>query len=320
MGAGRTINSPMNFFNNRGKQVPKSIGLGGQGVNLLFGDQQENEKFFDCHIEKILPNKYQPRAHFDHDELHELADSIRVNGVIQPLIVTPSGKNGIFHLIAGERRLRASKLAGLSTVPVIIRDVQNEDSMLELAIIENVQRTDLNPIEEADAYNRLIEKFGYTQEETAKKVGKNRSTITNMLRLLNLPSFIKDDIISGTLSEGHARSLLRLNDDPSKQKEIRDQIVKNKLSVRQTEKIIRKIHPSAPKPSFNSSSDQIPTAYLGVLSNQLLNKLNSNVKIHQNGKRGKIEIEYYSLDDLERLICIILNQSSPDDIHLHPLV
>jgi ParB family transcriptional regulator, chromosome partitioning protein len=318
-GAGRTINSPMNFFNNRGKQVSKSTGLG-QGVSLLFGDQQENEKFFDCQIEKILPNKYQPRTNFNHDELHELADSIRVNGIIQPLIVTPSGKNGIFHLIAGERRLRASKLAGLSTVPVVIRDIDNEDSLLELALIENVQRTDLNPIEEADAYNKLIEKFGYTQEETAKKVGKNRTTITNMLRLLSLPSFIKDDIISGSLTEGHARSLLRLNDDPVQQKEIRDQIVKGKLSVRQTERIIRKIHNTLPaKPSFGSSSAQIPTAYLSVLSNQLLNKLNSNVKIHQNGRRGKIEIEYYSLDDLERLISIILNSSFPDDVHMQPL-
>jgi ParB family chromosome partitioning protein len=308
----------MNFFNNRGKQVSKSTGLG-QGVSLLFGDQQENEKFFECQIEKILPNKHQPRANFNHDELHELADSIRVNGIIQPLIVTPSGKNGIFHLIAGERRLRASKLAGLSTVPVVIRDVHNEDSLLELALIENVQRTDLNPIEEADAYNRLIEKFGYTQEETAKKVGKNRTTITNMLRLLNLPSFIKEDIVSGSLTEGHARTLLRLNDEPSKQKEIRDQIVKNKLSVRQTEKIIRKLQASPAKPSFSGGADQIPPAYLNVLSNQLLNKLNSNVKIHQNGRRGKIEIEYYSLDDLERLISLILNQSSLDNVHKHSL-
>ena len=289
--------------------MPKSTGLG-QGVNLLFGDQQENEKFFDCHVDKILPNKYQPRSNFDQDELHELADSIRTNGIIQPLIVTPSGKNGIFHLIAGERRLRASKLAGLSTVPVVIRDIQNEDSLLELAIIENVQRTDLNPVEEAEAYNRLIEKFGYTQEETAKKVGKNRATIANMLRLLNLPSFIKDDIVSGALSEGHARSLLRLNDDPLRQKEIRDQIVKNKLSVRQVEKIIRKTQPSSPRPSSRGITEQIPSSYLGALSNQLLNKLNSNVKIHQNGSRGKIEIEYYSLDDLERLIGVILNQSS----------
>jgi ParB family chromosome partitioning protein len=300
--------------------VPKSTGLGGQGVNLLFGDQQENEKFFDCHVEKILPNKYQPRSNFDQDELHELADSIRTNGIIQPLIVTPSGKNGIFHLIAGERRLRASKLAGLTTVPVVIRDIQNEDSLLELAIIENVQRTDLNPVEEAEAYNRLIEKFGYTQEETAKKVGKNRATVANMLRLLNLPSFIKDDIVSGVLSEGHARSLLRLNEDPLRQKEIRDQIVKNKLSVRQTEKIIRKTQPSHPRPSSRSIAEQIPSSYLSALSNQLLNKLNSNVKIHQNGSRGKIEIEYYSLDDLERLIGIILNQSSVNtDFDVNPV-
>jgi ParB family transcriptional regulator, chromosome partitioning protein len=310
------VNSPMNFLNNRGEQVSKITGLG-QGVNLLFGNEQDDEKFFECDIEKIIPNKYQPRSNFDQDGLQELANSIRENGIIQPLIVTSSEKNGIFNLIAGERRLRASKLAGLSSVPVILRDVEREDSLLELAIIENVQRTDLNPIEEAEAYNRLIEKFGYTQEETAKKVGKNRTTVTNMLRLLNLPLFIKDDIVSDTLSEGHARSLLRLNDDPLMQKEIRDLIIKNKLSVRQTEKLIRKFDTSHKKLPVKQNAVEIPSAYRSVLTNQLINKLHANVTIHQNGNRGKIEIEYYSIDDLERLICAILNQSSLNDIELH---
>jgi ParB family transcriptional regulator, chromosome partitioning protein len=287
--------------------VSKTTGLG-QGVSLLFGDQHDDDKYFECPIDKILPNTYQPRSNFNEQELRELADSIETNGVIQPLIVTPSGM-GVYTLIAGERRLRASKLAGLTLVPVLIRDVQQEDSLLELAIIENVQRTDLNPIEEAEAYNRLIEKFGYTQEETAKKVGKNRTTVTNMLRLLNLPLFIKEDVVAGNLTEGHARSLLRLSDDPINQKEVRDQIVKNKLSVRQTEKIIRKVNISQQEPSVKTAADQIPSSYLGVLTNQLLNTLNSNVTIHQNGKRGKIEIEYYSLDDLERLIGIIINHS-----------
>jgi ParB family transcriptional regulator, chromosome partitioning protein len=289
--------------------VSKPTGLG-QGVNLLFGNQKDDEIFFNCEIENIVPNKYQPRSNFDQDELQELADSILENGVIQPLIVTHSEKSGIFNLIAGERRLKASKLAGLSFVPVIIRDIQEEDQLLELAIIENVQRTDLNPIEEAEGYNRLIQKFGYTQDQTARKVGKKRSTITNMLRLLNLPSFVKDDIISNALTEGHARSLLRLSDDPLMQKEIRDQIVKNKLSVRQTEKLVRKLNTSQRKITPKGNADQIPSSYCSVLTNQLINKLHSNVIIHQNGNRGKIEIEYYSLDDLERLICTILNQSS----------
>jgi ParB family transcriptional regulator, chromosome partitioning protein len=289
--------------------MSKVTGLG-QGVSLLFGDQQDDDKYFECEIEKILPNKHQPRTNFNQEELQELADSIRENGIIQPLIVSHSGQSGVFWLIAGERRLRASKIAGLNSVPVILRDVPNEDSLLELAIIENVQRTDLNPIEEAEAYNRLIEKFGYTQDETAKKVGKNRTTITNMLRLLNLPSIIKDDIVSETLSEGHARSLLRLNDDPLAQKEVRDLIIKNKLSVRQTEKLIRKLNTSSKKSSAKIENIELSPSYVSVLTNQLVNKLHANVKIIQNNNRGKIEIEYYSLDDLERLICAILNQTS----------
>lgn len=295
--------------------MSKPSGLG-KGVNLLFGDDQDYEKFFECDIKAIVPNKYQPRTCFNQNELQELANSIQENGIIQPLIVTQSEKSGFYNLIAGERRLRASKLAGLTSVPVILRDVENEDSLLELAIIENVQRTDLNPIEEAEAYNKLIDKFGYTQDETAKKVGKNRSTVTNMLRLLNLPSFIKGDLVSGSLSEGHARSFLRINEDPSLQREVRDQVINNKLSVRQTEKLIRKLtSPTRPKPIAKTEDDEIPPSFLSALTTQLTNTLNTNVSINQNGTRGKVEIDFYSLDDLERLVSLILNQSSINDLN-----
>jgi ParB family chromosome partitioning protein len=305
----------MNSLNSRGDSVSKPTGLG-KGVNLLFGDQEDDEKFFECQIDKIIPNKYQPRSNFDQEELHQLANSIRENGIIQPLIVSLSEKEGAYNLIAGERRLRASKLAGLSTVPVLLRDEQNDISHLELAIIENVQRTDLNPMEEAEAYNRLIEKFGYTQDETAKRVGKKRTTITNMLRLLNLPQFVKDDLISCQLTEGHARSLLRINHDGSLQKQVRDQIINNKLSVRQTEKLIRRLTtPSRTKPAAQRDPDPIPASYIKALTTQLTNKLNSNVSIQQNGTRGKVEIDFYSLDDLERLISLILNQSSVKNIN-----
>ncbi len=219
--------------------MAKQTGLG-QGVSLLFGDKQE-DKFFHCDIDKIIPNKHQPRTSFNDTKIQELADSIRENGVIQPLIVTHSDEPDVYELIAGERRLRASKLANLLTVPVVILEVDNENSLLEMALIENIQRTDLNPLEEAEAYSKLIDKFGYTQEETAKRVGKNRSTITNMLRLLNLPLFIKSDIVDGVLSEGHGRALLRLVDDPMKLREVRELIVKKNLSVRQTETLIRNI-------------------------------------------------------------------------------
>ncbi len=187
--------------------------------------------------------------------------------------------------------------------------VDNDDTLLELALIENIQRTDLNPIEEAQAYRKLIEKFSYTQEEAATRVGKKRSTISNLLRLLRLPEFIKDDLINGVLSEGHGRALVKLVDDPLKLQETRNVIVKNNLSVRQTEKIIRKlitVPKSLGKTLTPGGKDDIPDSYKKSLINQLTNSLNSKVVINQNGNRGKIEIEYYSLDDLERLISILV--------------
>jgi ParB family transcriptional regulator, chromosome partitioning protein len=284
----------------------KKTGLG-QGVGLLFAEEQE--KFFECNVNKIIPNKYQPRTSFDTNDLQELADSINEKGVIQPLIVT-SASDGKYELVAGERRLRASKLAGLSHVPVILLEVEDEDSLLELALIENVQRTDLNAIEEAEAYRKLIEKFGYTQEETAKRVGKQRSTVTNMLRLLKLPDFIQEDITSGLITEGHGRALVKLVDEPVKLKEIRQFIIKNGLSVRQTEKIIKKasIRKSATKPNLKTSSEEIPLSYKNSLITQLTNRLNSKISISQNGSRGKIEIEYYSLDDLDRVTELLLGE------------
>lgn len=286
--------------------MAKQTGLG-QGVSLLFGDKQE-DKFFHCDIDKIIPNKHQPRTSFNDTKIQELADSIRENGVIQPLIVTHSDEPDVYELIAGERRLRASKLANLLTVPVVILEVDNENSLLEMALIENIQRTDLNPLEEAEAYSKLIDKFGYTQEETAKRVGKNRSTITNMLRLLNLPLFIKSDIVDGILSEGHGRALLRLVDDPMKLREVRELIVKKNLSVRQTETLVRNVTATPTgKARVQLKETELPSSYCTALTNQLTNKLHSRVSILQNGARGKIEIEYYSLDDLERLVNLVVS-------------
>lgn len=287
--------------------MAKHTGLG-QGVSLLFGEKQE-DNFFHCDINKIIPNKHQPRTSFNDANIQELADSIRENGVIQPLIVTHSDVPDVYELIAGERRLRASKLANLQTVPVVILEVSNENSLLEMALIENIQRTDLNPMEEAEAYSKLIDKFGYTQEETAKKVGKKRSTITNMLRLLNLPLSIKSDIVEGVLSEGHGRALLRLADDPLKLKEVRELIVKKNLSVRQTETLVRNVTAtSTGKARVKLKESELPTSYCTALTNQLTNRLHSRVLITQNGSRGKIEIEYYSLDDLERLVNLVVSE------------
>ena len=287
--------------------MAKQTGLG-QGVSVLFG-QESDEKYFQCPVDKIIPNKHQPRSQFSDQDIAELAQSIQENGIIQPLIVTLSDTPGVYELIAGERRLRASKIAKLDEVPVVVLDVTNENTLLEMALIENVQRTDLNPIEEAEAYNKLIERFGYTQEETARKVGKKRSTITNLLRLLSLPSFVKSDLVDGILSEGHARTLLRLSDEPIKMKEVRDLIAKKNLSVRQTEKLVRNISSTAISRQTKTplqKDAEIPASLCTSLSNQLTNKLHSRISIMQNGGRGKIEIEYYSLDDLERLVSMIV--------------
>ncbi len=285
--------------------MTKKMGLG-HGVGLLFNE--EKEKYFECEVEKIVPNKHQPRSHFNERELEELAQSIKENGVIQPLIVTLRPDDSRYELVAGERRLRASKIAGLSHVPVVVIDVSDENSLLELALIENIQRTDLNPIEEADAYRKLIEKFGYTQEETAKRVGKQRSTITNLLRLLKLPEYIQSDISTGILSEGHGRALIGLIEEPTKLQEVRDEIVKNGLSVRQVEKFLKKLASNKPviKNTISQENREISQSFCNALVTQLTNHLNSKVVLHQNGSRGKIEIEYYSTDDLERVFSILL--------------
>lgn len=286
----------------------KKTGLG-LGVGLLFAND-EDEKYFECDIEKIVPNKYQPRRYFAEEGLDELTQSITEHGVIQPLIVTTQ-PDGSYQLIAGERRLRASQRAGLKKVPVVIRTVDNDDSLLELALIENIQRKDLNVIEEAEAYNKLIEKFNYTQEQAAQRVGKKRSTITNILRLLQLPPYIKNDLEQGSLTEGHARVLLRIVDNPSELQELRNQIIQKNLSVRQTEKSIRRTTGTG-KASITSKQEtrlaEIPQSYCTALTNKLTNVLQSKVVISQSGSRGKIEIDYYSLDDLERVIDLIISK------------
>lgn len=290
--------------------MAKITGLDGQGINALFGEQPQDDAFFECSINQIVPNKHQPRMMFDQDELVELADSIRQNGVIQPLIVSRLSKKK-FGLIAGERRLRASKIAGLKTVPVVVRELESDDELLEFALIENIQRTDLNPLEEAEAYRKLIDRFGLTQEDAAVKVGKKRSTVTNALRLLQLPEYIKDDLLSRVLSEGHCRALLALLPRPAALKEVRDQIVEKQLSVRQTEKLIRGSNRDRISTEKGRKNDkEFSKSVKKAIENQMTNKLSSQVVIHQRGSRGKIEIEYYSYDDLERIIEMVVNGKS----------
>jgi len=282
--------------------MAKITGLDGQGISALFGDQSFDESYFECSVNQITPNKHQPRMVFDQSELEELAESIRKNGVIQPLIVSRVSKKK-YEIVAGERRLRASKIAGLKTVPVVVKEVINEDELLEFALIENIQRTDLNPLEEAEAYRKLIDHFGLTQEGTAAKVGKKRSTVANALRLLQLPESIKEDLLAGNLSEGHCRALLALLSNPAALKEVRDEIVEKQLSVRQSERLIRlKANPQTVKPAQKKREAEFSKSVKKAFENQLTNKLSSQVTINQKGSRGKIEIAYYSYDDLERII------------------
>lgn len=282
----------------------------GRGVGALLPEDaaETEEKFFLCDIDKISANPHQPRSYFDEDKLQQLADSIREKGIIQPLLVT-RGKGNRYTLVAGERRLRAASLAGLDEVPVVLMEETGANESLELALIENIQRHDLNPIEEAAAYARLMDEFQLTQEEVARKVGRQRSTVTNVLRLLALPSALQEDVARGRLTEGHARVLLRLKDQPERLQEVRDRIVNEEMSVRAVERLCRQ-KPAGQAPARREApsaaqSEELPPTYCAAVVNQLTNHLNAKVRLVQQGQRGRLEIEYYSSDDLDRLIGLL---------------
>ncbi|MFZ3031616.1 MAG: ParB/RepB/Spo0J family partition protein [Candidatus Moraniibacteriota bacterium] len=244
-------------------------------------------------IQKIVPNPHQPRLHFDEAKLQELADSIKEHGILQPLVVTKNGET--YEIIAGERRFQAAKRAGLETVPVMVRDV-TEQQKLELAIIENIQRHDLNPIEEAKAYLRLVDEFSLPQEQVAQKMGKSRSAVANTLRLLHLPIEIQRAVASGKITEGHAKALLAI-ENPEKQRAVFDLIIKEELTVRETELKVRSI---AVNPHMRSSVVLNPE--LLERTEHLTEILGTKVKIAPSGKGGKVVIEYYSPEDLDGLL------------------
>jgi len=267
----------------------------GKGLDALIPDKGDNIVNLD--IDRILPGKQQPRKVFQEEALKELSTSIKEKGVLQPIIVSRTG-DGTFNLIAGERRWRASILAGLKKIPALIKNVASKDA-LEIALIENIQREDLNPIETAEAFNRLQQDYAMTQEELAGKVGKERATVANYLRLLKLPDEIKDMLYNGALSMGHARALLaiegRLNQIEASRK-----IIKKGLSVREAELMARK--PSRPVKRAIIADPQIQS-----LEEKLKKSLGTKVRITQkNKKSGRVEIEYYSLDELDRLLDILM--------------
>jgi len=244
-------------------------------------------------IEKIVPNPHQPRLHFDEEKLKELADSIKEHGILQPLVVTKTGDQ--YELIAGERRFQAAKRVGLASVPVIIRDV-TEQEKLELAIIENIQRHNLNPIEEAKAFLRLVDEFNLPQEKVAEKMGKSRSAVANTLRLLNLPVEIQRAVSEGKISEGHAKALLSI-ENGEKQRAVFDLIIKEELTVRETELKVRSI---AVKPHVRSAINLQPEIL--ERTEHLTQVLGTKVRIAPSGKGGKVVIEYYSPEDLDGLL------------------
>jgi ParB family chromosome partitioning protein len=249
----------------------------------------------------IRPNPNQPRATFNPDALGELADSIREHGLIQPLIVTAEGPDD-YILIAGERRWRAARLAGLDQVPVVVKSATTPLELLELALVENIQRADLNPIEEGSAYRQLIDEFGLTQEEVARRVGKGRSTVANMVRLLELAEPVQQAVTDGVLSGGHARALATLS--PDQQMAVLGVVLKRELNVRQTEEIVRKLKEQVVPPK--KVRPQL-SADLADLERQFRTRLGTRVQIEHGKQGGKIVIHYYSDEELDSIYNVIID-------------
>ena len=294
--------------------MPKK-GLG-KGLGSLFNDDfsdeitapsppsqgEENNEPLELNVNLIEPNPDQPRNSFDKEKIEALADSIKEHGLIQPIIVTPSD-NGMYKIVAGERRWRAVKLTDIKQVPVIIKDYSDEQ-IAEIALIENLQREDLNPIEEAIGYRVLIDEYGMTQEVVSQKIGKSRSAIANSIRLLSLEEDIRSYLISGEISGGHARAMLSLPETKLRE-ELLELILAEDLNVRQAEAAAKRLMNKKPEEEKIKAE---PTAYdieLENIQSRLSSNFGTKVKIINGKKKGKIEIEYYTNDDLERILSIM---------------
>lgn len=265
--------------------------------------EEKGERVSYVNLSRIKPNPFQPRENFDKKKLDELIASVREKGVLQPVIVRY--KDGDYELIAGERRLRAAKEIGMEEVPVIVKDVSDVD-VLELSLIENIQREELNPIEEAKAFQRLIDEFKFTQEEVAKAVGKDRATIANTIRLLGLPKRAQEMVISGELTMGHARALLGLPGEHTILK-IANRIVRNGLSVREVESIVARRRSAGIPVEVPKARDH----KIIFFEEELQRALGTKVKIQHGKKRGTIQIDYYTVEDLERIYNLIRKQPQP---------
>lgn len=285
-------------FPDENNNVPKKEPI--KPESSPFMDSQEkavsiNNSVEQIDIARISPNPHQPRKHFDQEKLQELSDSIKQYGILQPIVVSKSGNQ--YELIMGERRLQAAKLAGLTKISAIVREATDQQK-LELAIIENIQRHDLNPIEEARSYSKLVQEFGLKQEEVADKVGKSRSAVANKLRILGLPIEIQRSLIEGKITEGHAKAILAL-ENPEKQRALFELILKNSLTVRQTEDKTKEISVRTHKRMVSRDPE------IKRIEDDLVAKLGTKVKVSRSGTGGRIIIDYYSKEELDNLIAKI---------------
>lgn len=269
----------------------------GKGLGALISSANEESPssgVIELKINEIEPNVGQPRKKFDDEKLMQLSESIKEHGIVQPIIVRK--EDNVYKIVAGERRWRAARLAGLSTVPVIVKELSNRQVM-EMALIENIQREDLNPIEEAEAYERLLNEYKMTQEELSKSIGKNRSTIANIIRLLSLCDKVKEHLINGEISSGHARALLSLENEEL-QKKVCSEIIEKSLSVRETENFVKRIQ----KKDVEVKKIKFEDENIQKIEDDLKKILGTKVKLFNKNKKGKIMIEYYSNDELERIL------------------
>ncbi|CAN5193515.1 ParB/RepB/Spo0J family partition protein [soil metagenome] len=282
----------------------------GRGISALLGEERKKgngEEFLEIDLDLIEPNSEQPRTRFEEEGLNDLAQSIKVNGIVQPIIVRRKG--GRYELIAGERRWRASQKAGLQKIPAIIKEIA-DDKLLELALIENIQRQELNAIEEARAYRNLVEKIGLTQEMIAERVGKNRTVVTTCLRLLKLPEDIQKLVEMDKISAGHGRALL-MAEDTETQRNVANKIIEMSLSVRETEKVVKRLKRSSAQSVEDKEFIPFKNADTKKAEIKLKRILGSQVRIIPDGRGtgGKIEIEYYGESDLDRIYQIIIKDT-----------
>lgn len=288
----------------------KKFGLG-KGLGALIPDDSENDEILNddgttqrrsalIPINLIKPNEGQPRKNFDEEKILQLSESIKEHGIIQPIVLKRDGSN--YTIVAGERRWRAAKAAGFKEVPAIVMNLTDKQ-VIEISLIENIQRQDLNPIEEALAFKKLIEEFSFTQEELSRRIGKSRTSLTNSMRLLNLDKRVQDYLIDGVISEGHGRTLLGISDFET-QYNTAQKIIDDSLSVRETEKLINIMNNKPIKPKVvNEKNDSNP--YINDIKNRLEERFDTKIVVLNKNNKGRIEIEYYSSEDLQRILEIL---------------